>query len=197
MNSLRSSERLRLVMVIMIVVAMALGSFWVLQVVRKGLTESMPNAPRTEPDYYIENFKFVRMTNTGQVHYAVSGARLTHNPQDSSFEIQHPVIKSLSDNQPPVTASAERAVSQDDNSKVHLYNNVVLNRPASVTSEHFQFKSEYMLALPDDDIVQTDKPVELALGTSTLTGTGMYVNNATREFKLSNKVHGVYQPAAH
>jgi lipopolysaccharide export system protein LptC len=196
MSSLRSSDRWRLVMVVTTVIALALVSFWILQVVRKGLNESMPNTPRNEPDYYVEKFKFVRMTNTGQVHYAVSGARLTHNPQDSSFEIKQPVIKSLSDNQPPVTASAERAVAEDNNSKVHLYDNVVLDRPASGTAEHFHFKSDYMLALPDDDVVQTDKPVEMALGTSTLTGTGMYVNNATREFKLSSQVHGIFQPSA-
>ncbi|HEY8101408.1 MAG TPA: LPS export ABC transporter periplasmic protein LptC [Burkholderiaceae bacterium] len=195
MNGQRSADRIRLVMVLAIVVAMALGSFWVLQVVRKGLNESMPNMPRNEPDYYVEQFKFVRMTNTGHVHYAVSGARLTHNPQNSSFEIQQPVIKSLSDNQPPITARADRAVSEENNSKVHLYDNVIVDRPASGTAEHFQFTSDYMLALPDDDVVETDKPVKMVLGTSILTGTGMYANNATREFKLLSKVRGIFQPS--
>lgn len=194
MKDQRSSDRVRLAMFVVLAIALALGSFWILEVVRKGLNESMPNIPRNEPDYYVEQFKFVRMTHTGQVHYAISGARLTHNPQDSSFEIQQPIITSLSDNQPPITARADRAVSEQSNSKVHLYDNVIVNRPASGTTEHFQFKSDYMLALPDDDVVQTDKPVNIALGTSTLTGTGMYANNATREFKLMSKVHGFYQP---
>ncbi|MGZ3237193.1 MAG: LPS export ABC transporter periplasmic protein LptC [Burkholderiaceae bacterium] len=195
MSGQRSADRVRLIVVITIVIAMALISVWILQVVRKGLNESMPNMPRNEPDYYVEQFKFVRMTNTGQVHYAVSGTRLTHNPQNSSFEIQQPIIKSLSDNQPPITARADRAVSEENNSKVHLYDHVMVDRPASGTTEHFQFTSDYMLALPDDDVVQTDKPVEMALGTSALTGTGMYVNNATREFKLLGKVRGIFQPS--
>lgn len=194
MKDQRSSDRLRLAMIVALAIAMALGSFWILQVIRKGLNESMPNMPRNEPDYYVEKFRFVRMTNTGQVHYAVSGARLTHNPQDSSFEIRQPIITSLTENQPPITARADRAVSEQSNSKVHLYDNVIVDRPASSTTEHFKFTSDYMLALPDDDVVQTDKPVEIALGTSTLTGTGMYLNNATREFKLMSKVHGIYQP---
>ncbi len=188
-----SAERVRVLVLVAIALAMALGSLWVLEVIRNGLNESMQNTPRNEPDYYVEQFKFVRMTNTGQVHYAVSGERLTHNPQNASFEIQHPIVTSLSGNQPPITARAERAVSEQDNSKVHLYDNVIVDRPASATTEHFQFKSDYMLALPDDDVVQTDKPVDIALGTSRLTGTGMYVNNATREFKLTSKVRGIYQ----
>jgi lipopolysaccharide export system protein LptC len=193
-DSRTSAERVRIMVLVAIAIAMALGSFWVLQVIRKGLTDSMPNVPHNEPDYYVEKFKFVRMTNTGQVHYAVSGARLTHNPVNASFEIQQPVVTSLHDKQPPTTARADRAVSEQNNSKVHLYDNVIVDRPASRTSEHFQFKSDYMLALPDDDVMQTDKPVEIVAGTSTLTGTGMYVNNATREFRLTSKVHGIYNP---
>jgi lipopolysaccharide export system protein LptC len=194
MKDWHTSERIRVLVLLAIVIGVALGSFWVLQVIRKGLNESMPSAQHNEPDYYVNQFKFVRMTNTGEVHYAVSGERLTHNPQTSSVEIQHPVIVSLSDDQPPITASAERAVSEQDNSKVHLYDNVSVDRPASPTAQHFHFKSDYLLVLPDDDVMKTDKPVDIALGTSTLTATGMYVNNATREFKLMHHVHGIYYP---
>lgn len=189
-----SAERVRILVLVAIAIAMALGSLWVLETIRQGLNESMPNIRHNEPDYYVEKFKFVRMTTSGQVHYAVSGERLTHNPVDSSFEIQRPVVTSLSGNQPPITARADRAVSEQDNSKVHLYDNVIVDRPASSTTEHFQFKSDYMLALPDDDVLQTDKPVDIAIGTSKVTGTGMYANNATREFKLTSKVRGIYQP---
>src|SRR4051812_24706788 len=108
-----SAERFRILVLVGVAIAMALGSFWVLQVIRKGLNDSMPTIPHNEPDYYVDQFKFVRMTNTGQVHYAVSGARLTHNPQNASFEIQQPVLTSLSDNQPPTTARADRAVSDE------------------------------------------------------------------------------------
>jgi lipopolysaccharide export system protein LptC len=47
--------------------------------------------------------------------------------------------------------------------------------------------------LPDDDVVQTDKPVEITMGQSKLNGTGMFANNATRELRLSSNVHGTYQ----
>lgn len=194
MKELRSGEKIRLLVLLLIAIGLALGSYWVLEVIRKGLNESMPTIQRNEPDYYVDKFKFVRMTNTGQVHYVISGARLTHNPVSASFEIQQPVVTSLSNNQPPITARADHAVSEQDNSKVHLYDNVTVDRPASATTEHFRFKSDYMLALPDDDVIQTDKPVEIALGSSRLTGTGMYANNARREFKLMSKVHGIYQP---
>lgn len=194
MKDWHTSERIRVLVLLMIVIGVALGSFWVMQVVRKGLNESMPSVQHNEPDYYVNQFKFVRMTSNGLVHYAVSGERMTHNPVTATFEIEHPIVTSLTEGEPPITARAERAVSDQDNSKVHLYDNVVVNRPASGTTEHFQFKTDYLLVLPDDDVMQTDKPVEIALGSSNLTGTGMYVNNATREFKLMHHTHGIYYP---
>ncbi len=50
--------------------------------------------------------------------------------------------------------------------------------------------------MPDDDVMQTDKPVEIILGSSRLTGTGMVANNATRQLHLSSNVHATYQPPA-
>ena len=194
MKDIRSIERIRMLLLLAFAIALALGSFWVVEALRKGLSDSLPNIPRNEPDYFVEKFKFVRMTATGQVHYAISGTRMTHNPQDFSYEIQQPTLKSINENQPPITIRADRAVAEQDNSKVHLYDNVQMDRPASGPTEHFHLASEYLLALPDDDVMQTDKPVEITLGTSILTGTGMYINHATREFRLANNVRGVYQP---
>jgi lipopolysaccharide export system protein LptC len=71
---------------------------------------------------------------------------------------------------------------------------VHIDRPATPTSEHFHVKSDYLLVLPDDDVMQTDKPVDITLGTSTLTGTGMLANNATRELRVLSNVHATYQP---
>jgi lipopolysaccharide export system protein LptC len=38
--------------------------------------------------------------------------------------------------------------------------------------------------------------VEITLGQSKLTGTGMMANNATRELRLTSNVHGTYQASA-
>jgi len=192
MKDLRSSDRIRLLLTLILAIALALGSLWVLRVMQRGVDDSMPDKPRTDPDYFVEKFKFVKMESTGQVQYAIAGARFTHNPQDSTYEIQLPVIKSLDKKQPPTTIRADRAVAEENNSKIHLFDNVLLNRPASGKNEHFRMKSDYVMAMIDDDVVVTDKPVEIALGSSILTGTGMYINNATREFRLSSKVRGTY-----
>jgi lipopolysaccharide export system protein LptC len=194
MSDNRSVRRFRLVMVMSLMIALALGSFWLLEVMRRSSSDFVPNVPRSEPDFYVERFSYVKMSRTGEARYHISGARLTHNPQDDSYDVELPVINNNGSNHgSPTMVRAERARIDGDSSKVHLYDNVHMDRPASPKSDRLQVKSEYMLVLPDDDVVRTDKPVEITLGKSTLNGIGMFANNATRELRLSSNVHGTYQ----
>lgn len=194
MNSLRAASRYRMLLLLGTGAALALGSFWLLQVMQKGAILSAPAARNNEPDYYVENFNFVRMSKLGQARYNITGARMIHRPLDDTYEITLPVIYSLSQNQPPLRMRAERAVAVPDSSKVHMIDNVEADRPASATSAHFHMTSDYVLILPDDDTIQTDKPVVLTLDGATLTGTGMVANNATRKLHLAQRVHGLYPP---
>lgn len=188
-----SSYRFRMIMLVVIGAIAALGSFWVLDVMQRGIEASTPKAKRTEPDYYVEQFNFVRMAKTGQARYHISGARMTHNPQDDSYEIKLPVVKSLSVNQPPMTIRAERALADPNTSKVQLYDKVVMDRPASATSERIHVTSDYLMVLPDEDVMKTHRPVEILFGNSTLQGVGMFANQTTREFRLGSQVRGTYQ----
>jgi lipopolysaccharide export system protein LptC len=194
MNNARATNRFQIGVVIALGAALALGSFWLLEVMRKQIADGMPDKPRMDPDYFVEKFNFVRMSSAGKAQYNVSGTRLEHNPANDTHAIRLPLVNSLSADRPPMTARAERALINSDNSKVHMYDNVHIDRPATPTNDYFHLKSEYLLILPDDDIVQTDKPVEITLGTSVLTGVGMVANNATRELRLARNVHAVYQP---
>lgn len=193
MNHTRTN-RMRLAMIIMLFASFALGSFWMLEVMRRDTADKRTELPKGEPDYTVERFSFIRMSKSGRVHYAISGAELMHYPDNDSFEITKPVLHSLDDNQAPMTIRADRAIVEHANSKIHLYRDVQLDRPAAPDSEHFHLGSNYLLLLPDTDVIRTDQPVDIWLGQSHLSGTGMIANNATREFRLMSHVRGIYPP---
>lgn len=187
-------RRFRFLIVLMPLIALALGSFWLFEVMRRATDDFIPAPERTEPDFYVENFSYVKLSKSGLAQYHFSGKRLTHNPQDGSYDITQPVVRNFRDGQQaPTTLRAERAHVNSDNTEVHLHDNVRMDRPASPTAQPLKLNSEYLLLLPDEDIVKTDKPVEIDFGRSKLTGTGMYANNATGDFRLSGNVHGTYQ----
>lgn len=196
MKNAGSSYRLRLILIIALGVVMALGSFWVLEVMRKSSIEQAPQIARSEPDFYVDDFKFIQIAKSGQMHYKMSGARLTHEPQHDSYRIEKPVIISLGQARAPMTMRAESAMIEDDNSKVHLHENVRVDRPASGQSQALQLETEYLLLLPDEDVMQSDQPVKLTLGQSTLSGNSLFANNASRELRIAGRVHGSFAAAS-
>ncbi|NMM26320.1 MAG: LPS export ABC transporter periplasmic protein LptC [Glaciimonas sp.] len=195
MKSADSSYRLRLIVVIALGLVMALGSFWVLELMRKISIDNAPDIVRSEPDFYVDNFKFIQLAKDGQLHYKMSGDRLTHEPLHDSYQIAQPIIISPGMARAPMTMRAESAMIEDDNSKVHLRKNVRIDRPASGQSQALHLETEYLLLLPDEDVMQSDQPVKLLLGQSTLSGNGLFANNATRELRVSGNVHGSFPPS--
>lgn len=194
MKSANSANGVRLIVLIALSAALALGSFWLVEVMQRQTEDSLPARARTEPDFYVEKFNFVRMGKTGEARYNLTGTEMKHYPQDDSYQIQNPVMHSYSMDKPPMVSRSLRATITNNSSEVHMYDNVHIDRPASATSRHFQLKTSYLLLLPDDDVMKTPKPVEIKVGESVLTGAGMFANNASGEFRLSSNVKGQYQP---
>jgi len=181
-----TADRFRLVTMVSFVTALALGSSWLALVTKKQLTEeSTPE--RTEPDYVIDNFSYVRMTPLGQPQYNMTGARMTHFPANDSFLIHQPFMTRYGKLGEIQTMRSETAVVEDENRKVHMYTNVVTDRPAFGTIESLHMTTDYLLLYPDEDIMQTPNDVIITRGTTRLSGTGMFANNYTREFKLYNQ----------
>lgn len=197
MNDLHASGRLRLLFFAVLAVTFALGSFWILAVMRGGIDNTPSDAARAEPDYFVEQFNFVRASKIGQARYAISGARLTHFPKQDNYEIILPVMKSLSTDRPSIDMRAQRAIANSDASQVQMFDDVHIDRPESKGAPHFHLKSEYMLIFPDDDMMQTDKAVDIAQGGTEITGEGMVANNATLIFTLARNVHSITQPPIH
>jgi len=194
MSGERAAQRIRLSVIVAVLTALALGSFWVLEIMRRDLNNSLAAIPRSKPDYYLEKFNYVKMAVTGQPRYNIIGDKMVHFPQDDSFEITLPLITSLDPAKPTMTLRSKRARIEDNNSKVHMYVDVNANRAATSKSENMHLKTEYLLLLPDDDIAKTDLPAVLTMGESIMTGTGMIINDAIGQFQLLNDVHGFYQP---
>ena len=193
MKDRRSLWQFRALAIVIPLIALALGSFWLLEVMRRAANDFFPQQQRSEPDFYVENFNYVKIAKTGKAEYHFSGTRLTHNPQDDSYDILRPVVRNLGDRQTPIVVRADRARITNDNSEVHMHGHVQVDRPATGSSEDMHMKSDYILLLPDDDVMKTHRPVVIHVGESVLSGTGMVANNATRVYRLSSNVHGTYQ----
>jgi lipopolysaccharide export system protein LptC len=174
-------------------VLLAALSFWALEISRRGDDDKPAQAPRTEPDYFVEDFSYMRLAPNGKAQYLITGSKLVHYPADDSSVIEQPSVRSFSAQSSPMTLRAKRAKITKQQRELHLYDDVRLERPQTRGKEPVVVESDYMLALPDEDIVKTDRQVVIRVGQSILAGTGMVADNAKHQMTLQSKVTGFYE----
>lgn len=179
----RTAHRWRLLALMLTAVFFAFGSFWLVQVMQ-GQDDVTGVKVGNDPDYIIDNFSFVRMSETGKPRYVISGERLTHRPADDTSEIEKPVVHNLSAERPAMTITAEHALVSQNQKQIDMTGNVDIRRPASGNSQALRIRTEALTVLPDEDIAKTVKPVKMTLGSATIDAVGAVVNNATQQAQL-------------
>lgn len=192
----RTAHRWRLVFVMLTGTFLAFGSFWLVQVFEGGDEAMQAEALKNEPDYIVEKFSYVRMTADGKPRYLISGDKLTHRPLDDSADVVKPLVRSVGEGAPPTVISAKTARIDHHNTQVHLEGNVEIDRkPAAGNGLHL--KTEALTIFPDEDQMKTDRPVRMEVSDgTTVTGTGMFIDNASRKIDINSKVHMAI-PARH
>jgi lipopolysaccharide export system protein LptC len=189
----RTAHRWRLLALMLVAVFITFGSFWLVQVMRSG--EDPHNVSvGNDPDYIVDNFSFVRMTETGRPSYVISGERLTHRPADNTSVIDKPVVQGMSVEHPRMTITANTANVNQDQNQIDLAGKVDISRPGNATTQPLRIRTEALTVLPDEDIAKTDKPIEMKLGASVVNGVGMVANNATQQMQLGGRGQLVMPP---
>jgi lipopolysaccharide export system protein LptC len=196
-SSLLSPNNVRLWLLVVFIGLLALASYWVLEIIQSNKSGNGQEV-RTRPDYWVENFNFVKMLPNGQNDYRIVGTKLVHYPNDDHADVTLPVMTNLDPTRLPMTTRSERGVvkniaNQSEN-EVHLYEKVVVNRPKTDKSDHLQLNTEYLLAFPDKHTMETNLPVEILSGDTITTGVGMKANNETQQMEILADVYSIVPP---
>jgi lipopolysaccharide export system protein LptC len=192
----RTAHRWRLLFTIMAGIFLASGSFWLLQLMQRSDQDLSVEANKNEPDYIVEKFSFVRMTPEGQPRYLFYGAKLTHRPIDDTSEVELPMMQNMTSGDAPMTINAQQARIYHGQDKVDLLGKVDVHRPASAKGHAMRLKTEALTIFPDEQRMESDQMVQMAMGAATVTGTGMRANNATRQLDFSSRGQIIYPPKA-
>jgi len=194
MRKPEGAHRWRMIFTVLGAVAVALGSFWLLEVMNKGSLDVNAVKKLDEPDYFVTNFSLVRMDLQGKPSYIVSGAKLTHYPADDSSDIDQPFVRKISPGVPPLNMTAELAHIDQGNTRLQLSRNVVIDRVAGPTTQNMTLKTEALTIFPDEERMESAVPVDLLSGRSHVTGVGLKANNASSVVEVPNSVRIVIPP---
>lgn len=172
--------------------AIAAISFWALEMTRRSGNDATDQTQRTQPDYFVENFDYVKIGADGNPKIRIRGAKLIHNPQDDSSTVLQPVVESYSGQRQPMTLRSDRLIVNGDRSQLHFHDNVKMEKPEARGNDTLFVESQYLLALPNRDLVTTTKKATLTLGYSTLSGVGLIADNVHQTLSFQSEVKGSF-----
>jgi len=190
----RTAHRWRLLTIMTVGVFFAFGSFWLLQLITNGDLSITPDTNKSEPDYIVEKFSFVRMTPDGKPRYVIGGDKLTHLPMDDSADIVNPRVKGVAPGQAPMTIVAKQARVDHGNTQVHLKGDVDIVRLPTEKTQPMTLKSQALTIFPDEEIMTSDVAVDMVVGANAFSAIGMRANNATGEVILNRNVQILLPP---
>lgn len=182
----RTAHRWRLGAVFGACLALALGSFYIVQLMNVADMEALSDAQRGEPDYIVEKFSAVRMNPDGKPRYIVAGDKLSHLPLTDSSTVEKPLVQSFAEDKPPMFITSDTAKLDHINNTVELLGNVDIRRAGSGNARPMTMDTEALTIFADTDQMRTSHPVEMSSGGSVFRGSSMTANNATRQITLHN-----------
>lgn len=168
------------------------GSFWLLKKFQQPDQSPTAQVRGSDPDYTMDNFRYVSVAADGKVSYLVEGERLSHYPDSDDSVVSQPRLTSYYPDRPPQTLRSEKARINGDHSEVHLHDKVVLRRPPASGTDDLTVNSDYMLVLTKQDIVKSDRAVHGHQGNSSLSGIGMVADNSRRTLTLHSQVSATF-----
>jgi lipopolysaccharide export system protein LptC len=177
---------------LLLVIALALLSFWLEHAVRE--QAAAPAPVRHDPDYIANDFSIQKFNKKGIAESTLAAAKMTHFPDDDSTELLAPYVVQSKPNEPRITVTADRGMLSQDGSDVFLYGHVLLVRSATPTRPEARMRTSFLHIARGGSLLVTDREVVITENDRSLSGRGMEYNNLTGELLLHQNVHGEFVP---
>jgi len=192
-------DRVSIYLPIVVMGLMALGTYWLVQNSPKPDAPVVERPVRREPDYFMKDFSVTTFVESGRRKSEVFGVAARHFPDTGLLEIDRIRIRSFDEQGRLTTATADRALTNNDASVVELFGNARLVREAQLDKSgtiapRIEFQGEYLHANTETERVKSDKPVQLRRGNDVFVGDTMDFDNLNQTMVMQGRVKGVINP---
>ena len=147
----------------------------------------------SDPEFYIEGFKAVRMNPDGSRRYELTGTRLTHYGELGGTRLDSPGLLYHDYDRAPLTVNADTAEIEGGGENVYFRGNVTIDRPAFGSTPSLGLATTYLHVMPEQEIARTDQPVTMTEGNSTARAVGLEFDNKARKIQLLSTVQAHYE----
>lgn len=168
-------------------------TYWLDQQTQQGLVKP-DGGKRHAPDAVMENFSAVKMDQQGLPRFIIHAKKMQHYPDDDSTELDAPRLTTLSADRPAIHIASRRGLVSSKGDEVFLHDNVSVVREANGDREQMTLLTEYLHAIPDQDLANTDRAITITDAHNTTHAVGMEMDNNARTIKLLAQVKSEHVP---
>jgi len=174
---------------------LTLGTYWMVQMNEPNLDTEKQK--RHVPDYIMDGIVVTTLGPEGNTKFRVVGQKLTHYEDDASSEIDWPIARRFHETKPAITVKSDKGFLDGDMTVLDLVGNASLTRPAQAAtatqtgSARLFMSSSKFTVLMNDDIVKTNRSVNLEQGQSIMTSQeGAVFDNVHQKLTMIGQVKG-------
>lgn len=190
----RLLDALSVYLPLIVVALLASGSWWLVRSI-PALNSPEANQPvRQDPDYRLIDFSVKSFNAAGHMTREITGKKAQHFPATEDLQIEEIRIFAQNDNGSRIHAQAQQGVATDDGAKVTLIGQARALQHAQENRPQIELRGDRLVALPDDNRIESDDPVHITRGRDVFTANTMNFNNNTGEYVLQGRVRGTLAP---
>ncbi len=178
---------------LLLMVLLALGTWWLVKNSPQPIKPRVEAAPRSEPDYTMNGFDVQRFARDGRLLIRLEGRQLRHFPDTDRTEIEEVTIRAFSPDGRETVSTARRALANGDATEVQLLGGARV-RSRTPEGELVAIDSEFLQIYTDTERVRTHLPVLVRVGANEMHAGGMDYDNLARLLDLKPPMRGVFAP---
>jgi lipopolysaccharide export system protein LptC len=189
----RLREGLTTYLPLLLMVLLALGTWWLVQNTPKAPAVREQAAPRAEPDYEMQQFSIQRFGADGRLKLRIDGDRLRHFPDVDRIEVEQATIRSFAPDGRETVAKARRALANGDGSEVQLLGGAEV-RGRTPGGDPIEVDSEFLHIVVDRERLSSSQSVRLRIGASEMRASGIDIDQLAGRIELKGPLRGVFLP---
>lgn len=191
--SLRLRESASAYLPLLLMLALALATWWLVKHTPLPAPPAAERPPRTEPDYEMRGFALERFDADGRLVLRIEGARMRHYPANDLMEIDEPQIRAIAADGRVTLASARRALGNGDGSELQLLGDAAVTS-TDAAGAPLSMTSEFLHAFLVLERVRTNRAVTVRIGSSQIVAAGLAYDHALRRLDLQGPMRAVFEP---
>lgn len=178
----------------LLMVLLALGTWWLVKNSPVPGDGSPEAPPRHEPDYTMHAFSVQRFNATGKLQTLLEGDVLRHYPDTDNIEIDNVRVRAIGTDGAVTRAVGRRAISNGDGSEVQLLGGAEVTREAMGKDPEVHFSGEFLHAFLDTERVTSHLPVTVTRGGTVVRAGNMEYTHVDQVLRFGGRMQTVFPP---